>query len=149
MEKNPAITEKQKSFLEENFRKMKEKELFEKLSELGPALDEKTFAKTIDSLSSRLEEKVFRTAVSEEELEAAVGGEYPCKHFAWENCGGSWRYESLSDCIHQYNRDIYGGAGFANCAATVEDGSWCGINDACYLSSISYGGMKDCAKAWR
>ena len=40
-----------------------------------------------------------------------------------------------------------------NCAATVEDGSWCWSNDACDDYSVDYQGMhiyliSDCHKAW-
>ncbi|MBR3016538.1 MAG: hypothetical protein IKH57_05590 [Clostridia bacterium] len=38
--------------------------------------------------------------------------------------------------------------GSTNCAATVEDGSWCGSNDACYEDEVNYMGLNDCAKAW-
>ena len=53
------------------------------------------------------------------------------------------------NCNVQFVRPIYGGNGFPNCAATVEDGSWCSTNDACYDVAIDYKGMRDCAKAWR
>ena len=33
--------------------------------------------------------------------------------------------------------------------ATVEDGSHCGVNDACHKNAIDYKGRIDCAKAWR
>ena len=57
-------------------------------------------------------------------------------------------------CVEGFTRNIYGGKGFPNCAATVEDGSWCGSNDACATIMVYYTGMKgcggsDCHKAWR
>ena len=57
------------------------------------------------------------------------------------------------NCIEAHYRDIYKG-GFPNCAATVEDGSWCGKNDACSNNAIKYKGMEncfaaDCSKAWK
>jgi hypothetical protein len=54
----------------------------------------------------------------------------------------------LNDCQKAYYRDIYKG-GFPNCVATVEDGSWCGSNDACLSLQVRYTGMHDCTKAWR
>ncbi len=57
------------------------------------------------------------------------------------------------DCVEGLVRNIYGGRGFPNCAATVEDGSWCGSNDACVSFAIVYTNLKgcggsDCHKAW-
>ena len=59
----------------------------------------------------------------------------------------------VNDCHISYYRDIYKG-GFPNCAATVEDGSWCDKNDACTLNAIRYQEMEgcylsDCKKAWK
>ena len=61
--------------------------------------------------------------------------------------------KDINDCVKSYNRDIYKGS-FPNCAATVEEGSWCDTNDACTVSAIIYKGMEncafaDCAKAWK
>ena len=58
------------------------------------------------------------------------------------------------DCVNDYYRNIYGGRGFPNCAATVEDGSWCGSNDACTVDEVIYTFMEncflsDCRKAWK
>ncbi|MBR5110683.1 MAG: hypothetical protein IK099_10845 [Clostridia bacterium] len=36
-----------------------------------------------------------------------------------------------------------------NCAVTVEDGSHCGTNDACYNREVVYFGMMDCEMAWK
>ena len=44
---------------------------------------------------------------------------------------------------------MYGGGSFPNCAATVEDGSWCKRNDACHDKAVDYRGMGSCKKAWR
>ena len=59
-----------------------------------------------------------------------------------------------ANCSISLYRDIYGGRGFPNCAATVEDGSWCGSNDACKADAVIYEHMEncfgiDCSKAWR
>ena len=79
------------------------------------------------------EEQVFKQEVADDELEAVAGGD----------CFD----EDLNNCYGAYARNIYSG-GFPNCAATVEDGSWCGKNDACYSYAIFYKGMK-CDRAWR
>ena len=55
--------------------------------------------------------------------------------------------QSIS-CYSWEQRYIYTGS-FPNCAATVEDGSFCDTNDACYTAAVWYLGKKDCAKAWK
>ena len=90
------------------------------------------------------EEEVFAQSLSDEELESVNGG--------WVYCGSTPEgepTEPTSHCELILSRDIYGDAGFANCAATVEDGSWCGNNDACFGNAIMYTNMKNCSKAWR
>ena len=52
-------------------------------------------------------------------------------------------------CSSYDTRRIYGGGGFPNCAATVEDGSWCGTNDACLKMAVEYKDMNHCTRAWR
>ena len=138
--KSHELNEEQKSFLEKNFSKLKEQELFQKVSELGPA-DEKSFADSIRNIAAKIETGVFGQKVSEDEL-ASIGGGLcgangsVCKSNADENCD------------HNYNRHIYNG-GFPNCASTVEDSSWCSSNDACYFDDVRYQDMKDCHKAHR
>ena len=83
------------------------------------------------------EKEVFSRKVSEEELADVSGGKKRDK-----NC------ESYEE------REIYGGSGFPNCAATVEDGSLCKRSDACTDVAIVYTGMEccyllDCHKAWK
>ena len=84
------------------------------------------------------EKEVFSRKVSEEELADVSGGKERAK-----NCDDVWE------------REIYGGSGFPNCAATVEDGSFCKIdNDACHDYAIQYTDMKgcwfnDCHIAWK
>jgi hypothetical protein len=48
----------------------------------------------------------------------------------------------------KYGRLINRPDGSANCAATVEENSWCKSNDACYDDETIYLGIKECAKAW-
>lgn len=79
------------------------------------------------------EEQVFKQEVSDDELEAVAGG-----------APGTG---DKNNCNNAHRRDIYGGAGFPNCAATVEDGSLCNTNDACLYLSVRYKGMTDCTKA--
>ena len=83
------------------------------------------------------EEQVFKQELDDDELEAVAGGA--------EGTGDP------NNCNNAHRRDIYGGDGFPNCAATVEDGSHCNTNDACVYFSVRYKGMKDedCKKSWR
>lgn len=85
------------------------------------------------------EKDVFNQNVSEEELKAAAGG-----NLQDDDCGEPQQVR----CHHNFTRDIYEG-GFPNCAATVEDGSWCGSNDACLMADVDYQNMNDCKIAWR
>ena len=135
-----VLTEEQKRFLDENFRKMKEKDLFEKFSEIGPEADEFAFAEYLSGLASKIESGVFQQNVSEEELTGTSGGKSET-----EDLVGEPEYEH---CTADYYRYIYRG-GFPNCAATVEDGSWCWDSDACYGDGVVYKGMTECKKAWR
>jgi hypothetical protein len=88
---------------------------------------------------SEEEKKVFDQEVSLDELDAVAGGvsHRPGDCASCNKCTG-WVY-----------RDIYGDNGFPNCAATVESGSHCDDNDACWQLAIKYNGMNDCSKAWR
>ncbi len=74
------------------------------------------------------EKEVFEQETSEDELEAANGGVLGFKP--------------------PVQKSIYEG-GFPNCAATVEDGSWCNTNDACLAGSVQYLGMKECLISWK
>ena len=75
------------------------------------------------------EKEVFIQKVSDEEMEAVAGG------------------KEGRECSGEFERHIYYPS-FPNCAATVEDGSNCWSNDACFVNSVVYMGMQDCAKAW-
>lgn len=89
------------------------------------------------------EKEVFAQEVSREELKHAAGGE--CGD-DWDVCGQT---QGLN-CIDERSRNIYGGNGFPNCAATVEDWSLCKENDACWNFAVIYkSSLKDCYKAWR
>ena len=86
------------------------------------------------------EKAVFEQEISPDDLDAVAGGTEVVDP-VWDN-----------NCAKQHYRDIYEG-GFPNCANTVEDGSYCSTNDACYNDAIVYKGMKgcsfaDCHKAW-
>ena len=52
-----------------------------------------------------------------------------------------------SNCVYLQVRNINRG-GFPNCAATVEDNSWCLNNDACLMQAVGYEGMEKCSLAW-
>lgn len=136
------LTEEQTSFLNENYNKLNEKELYQKLSEIGPKPDMNAFG---DLLASKIETDVFEQEVSESELGTVAGG--LCGFNGYECEKPQANYEK-SHCTDENRRNIYEGE-FPNCAATVEDGSWCGSNDACFKGSVDYQGMTDCKKAWK
>ena len=132
-----ALTAEQKKLVLES--KSTEKALFSKLNEMGAGLDEKQFTEVLAAAAIVKEGEVFDQEVALDELEAVAGGVQVDSDR--DNCSWVWK------------RNIYGGNGFANCAATVEDGSWCDTNDACHDMAIVYTNIKgcyfsDCSKAW-
>jgi len=137
-----VLTEEQRNFLEENFRKIGEIELFQKISEIGPALDQAAFGNVLHEMASRLKEKVMKSELSDEELSLTSGGDGcyfsdKCDNDSNNNC---------SRLQHRYLRDKYG---TINCAASVEPGSWCLSNDACFEEQVHYRNRgKNCDKAW-
>jgi len=94
------------------------------------------------------EEQVFKQEIADDELEVVAGGD------GTRACGkemlGAREFLGIDSdtkhCVNMQYRDIYEG-GFPNCAASVEDGSWCGTNDACHNTAVDYKGMTDCSKA--
>ena len=140
-----TLSEKQIEFLKENFRKMSEQELFQKIQEIDPETDEKTFAEGFHSVASKLESDVFGQEVSESELASVAGG--LCGFNGYDECKEPQYQYRINHCTEQFYRDIHEGA-FPNCAQSVADGSWCGSNDACYNIVIKYKNMWDCKKAW-
>ena len=98
------------------------------------------------------EDEVFNQELSMEDLDAAAGGQRDCTEymFAYQK-----KDFDRSNCVVNYQRQIYGGNGFPNCAATVENGSHYVDNDACFEHAIQYQGFtggchtSDCRKAWR
>ena len=88
--------------------------------------------------NEKKKEEILDQEIELDELDSVVGG-------VRRNHGGRSTDEN---CTQTHKRSIYEG-GFANCAATVEDGSWCETNDACHYSAVKYQGMNDCSKAWR
>ena len=137
-----VLTEEQISFLEKNSRKISESELFHKLSEIGPDMDPSVFEANLHELASKVKSYVLKQELSEEELMQTSGG----------LCGlnGYCDKDATHDCTKLHHRDIYGGGGFPNCAATVEYDSWCWSNDACYSDEVVYDNRKseECSKAW-
>ena len=84
------------------------------------------------------EGEVFDQELSKEDLDAVAGGDF------WDDNDSNKDY-----CKDQYYRTLYGGNGFPNCAATVEDLSACGTNDACRQFAVVYKDMEECYRAWR
>ena len=78
------------------------------------------------------EKEVFEQKISEEEMNSVAGGSG----------------ESNSGCDDCRTREIYDPS-FPNCAATVEDGSRCLSNDACFEEAVVYLGMKECIESWK
>lgn len=124
------LTEEQKAALIEGLEKgMSDKALLEKLG----GADEGKLAEFLKAVEMEKEAEVFGQELAPEELEGVAGGGDP----------------SDTNCTdHTYGRNIYY-TGFPNCAATVEDGSFCWTNDACWNSQVIYKFMNDCSKAWR
>lgn len=134
MELLGELTQEQKALIAEAAeKKIPEKELYEKLG-----VDEKKFAEFLKAAS---DDAVFNQEVSLDELESVAGGITPdgCSELQFE----------CRKTVVRYIKQLPGGYGFPNCAATVEDGSWCDTNDACWSASVQYGNMEECSKAWR
>ena len=104
-----------------------EKEMFEKLG-----IEEKAYGEFLKSFPDYNERAVFNQTVSAEELAEYSGGD------SGDQAG----------CLIIQRRSIYYGA-FPNCAATVEDGSFCDLNDACFRGAVEYYPLYDCHKAWK
>ena len=92
----------------------------------------------------RTEDEVFGQELSLDELDAAAGG-----NVVMDFLGGGEFDADRSNCPDHDRRQIYGGDGLPNCAATVEDGSPCSSNDECHGAAVVYKGLTECGKAWR
>lgn len=133
-----ALTEEKKALLLEAAEKeIPEKDLFDQLG-----VDEEQFVEFLRAVSPIQEEEILAQELSKEELDSVAGGGN-CPTQAWKDDFGA------NDChTCGTTRWIYRHR-FPNCASTVEDGSWCGSNDACFTySSVYYTGMDKCTKAW-
>ncbi len=116
-------------------RETKEEEINEPELSKKLGMDEEHFAKLMRSLRAFREENVFRQEVSDAELIAVSGGEHKDPTYTRDICEKTnmWRIDDPS---------------FPSCNSTVEDGSWCYENDACWGDSIVYVNMKKCRRAW-
>ena len=129
MEMLGELTQEQKAILTEALKKpVSDRELFEKLG----GVDEGKLAQYLKAVAAEMEDEVLVQPLSPDELEAVSGGDQD---------------DDRINCVRYSERNIYLG-GFPNCAATVEDGSFCGSNDACYHSMVSYYILVECQKAW-
>ena len=141
MEALGDLTPEQKALVKETLEESaSEKDMFDKLSKAGIQVEEAKFGAFIKAFAEGREEKVFRQEVSPEELENVAGGN-----------AFSGRDSDQSNCHDDHFRKIYGanGRSFANCAATVGDGSNCWDNDGCKKDAVVYADMKSCSRAWR
>lgn len=129
------LTDEQKAYLAEALNgKINEKEIFEKLG-----VDDGKFAEFLKALAAQREDDVLGQELSADEMAAATGG----KH---DGCNST-----MNECWNNVARMIQGmpgHRGFPDCAATVEDGSMCDTNDACWVSAVIYSNMEDCSRAW-
>ena len=124
------LTDEQKAALTEALNNpSSDRELFEKLG----GVEEDRFAQYLKAVAAEKEDEVLTQPLSPDELEAVSGGDQD---------------DDLKNCVRYSERNIYLG-GFPNCAATVEDGSFCSSNDACYHSMVGYYILTECNKAWR
>ena len=94
-------------------------------------------------------EDILENDLNDKELnEASAGANSDGTH----RCQVANRYtydDDANNCVDAVFRWI-NKPDFPNCAATVEDGSHCMDNDACFgVNAIKYFGMDDCTKAWR
>ncbi len=123
------LTDEQKATLTEALKKpISDRELFEKLG----GVDESKFAQYLKAVAAEKEDEVLAQPLSPDELAAVSGGDQD---------------DDRINCVRYSERNIYLG-GFPNCAATVEDGSFCDSNDACYHSMVKYYILVECNKAW-
>ena len=97
------------------------------------------------------EQDILNQELSEDEMDTVAGGTDKCADGKFGGCfmGLGRRHSCDSEIYIKYGRPLYRPDGSLNCAATVEDGSWCGSNDACYDAEAVYLGMTDCRKAWK
>ena len=93
-------------------------------------------------------EEILEGKLNEEELEEVAGGAHPDGVPRCQLMFVSLEDDDPNNCTAMQSRTI-NEPFFPNCAATVEDGSWCEDNDACYGNAVEYKGMEDCSKAWR
>ena len=129
MEMLGELTQDQKAILTEALKNpSSDKELFEKLG----GVDEGKLAQYLKAVAEKKEDEVLAQPLSPDELEAVSGGDQD---------------DDRINCVRYSERNIYLG-GFPNCAATVEDGSFCDSNDACYHSMVKYYILQECNKAW-
>ena len=104
------------------------------------------------------EQEIMNQEMSKDEMETVAGGLPPFMHGTCgepsgklmdEHCYSSHMDTKCYGELHVENgRPFRNPDGSVNCAATVEDGSWCGTNDACYDKQVAYMGIHNCAKAW-
>ena len=132
------LTDEQKALLTEALNgPINEKELFGKLG-----VDEGRFTEFMQALAAQTEDAVLGQELSVDEMDEAAGGG-ACPHQQHKDI------YNANQCTSAIKRWIYKRK-FPNCAATVEEGSWCGSNDACYSSNaVSYTGMDKCNRAWK
>ena len=135
------LTDKKDSIIEMLESGVSEKELVEKLC----VEDDQSFRNLLKELYADIEEEVFRQEVSFEELELVASGN---EIDTTKDCTQVYSEDWKTRCTSEWYRSIVNPQ-FPNCAATVEEGSWCNDSDACWRTAVVYTGMIDCEKAWK
>ena len=89
------------------------------------------------------EQEILNQEMSQDEMETVAGG--------WgNNCLDGHQKKTCDwNTAIAYGRPLRNPDGSMNCSATVEDGSHCWSDDACYRQEVEYMGLTDCSKAWQ
>ena len=86
------------------------------------------------------EQEIMNQEMSKDEMDTVAGGLWCIMGHSYAECDNRG--------AKAHGRPIRRPDGSIDCANTVEDGSSCETNDACYEENVKYYGLKDCAKAW-
>ncbi|MBR3016273.1 MAG: hypothetical protein IKH57_04215 [Clostridia bacterium] len=95
------------------------------------------------------EQEIMNQELSQDEMDTVAGGGYDIEYRDL-GCQFAGAYvHCKADNALKNGRELYRPDKTVNCANTVEDGSHCDTNDACYDDKVVYLGMEDCHKAWK
>ena len=94
------------------------------------------------------EQEIMNQEMSTDEMETVAEGQL-CTSFFVTCLFGHADKECDDPNMTKYGRQIHKPDGTVNCANTVEDGSHCDVNDACYDNYVRYMSLVNCSKAWQ